>query len=108
MKLSDNYGIVVRFGNRVTFTTHDGETITYKVLDKFLHCYERVSNDSIFKMLGICDIEETATEVYGYPIKYIDSYWPEYKEGDFDAASRLITILAEHCKAVDVTSTETI
>lgn len=102
MKLLENLPYSVIGGNTVVFHTFDGESITYVVKEGWLHCYDGVPNDSIFNMIGILSIAEMASNAYGYHTVYDERFWPMYVLYDYEAASRIVTALAQHCKGVEI------
>ena len=79
-------------GDVVIFTINE-QIIRYTVNDQFLCIYEK-DNDEIFRILDI-DKNKIAGKAYEYKASYrLDSHsdvnWPEPKENDFSALTRLV------------------
>lgn len=64
--------------------------IRYNVERKYLS-YPRGQNDQVFIGLGILNKEKYCEEAYDYPPE--GGAWPEYKYGDYDAATRVVKAL---------------
>lgn len=82
-------------GDRIVFKVEDKE-YEYTVSDSFLN-YPRGDNDAIFTALGLdrTDKIDLASDQYGYNADNGD--WPEYKNTDFAAATRLVKALYDLC-----------
>ena len=79
----------------VYFTVAD-KVYEYKVSGSFLN-YPRGDNDAVFDALEIGREQklELASQHYGYRSDQGD--WPEYRGGDFAAATRLVKALYDLC-----------
>ncbi len=98
MKIKEDLPYFVREGNRIIFTTTDGEEMVYEVKNTFLQPVEwGFMPDTIFKLIGIDDVTEFAFMSYGYEPTTKPPWWPEFKEGDMVAASRIVTELSKYC-----------
>ena len=91
---SSNYKILhekpLQHGDIVSFTYNN---ITYKhEVRKDYLSNTRMSNDTIFITLKL-NKRHVATEAYGYESG--DGFWPECKNSDYDALTRLVIFLFE-------------
>lgn len=81
---------ILNFEDIIVFTINK-EKIEYEVDANYLH--NRIySNEYIFKILKLNKIEFTETH-YGYNKRrrtINDEYWPEYKNNDYEAITRVV------------------
>jgi hypothetical protein len=93
----------VKCGDIITFHTHIGD-IKYMVNIRFLGLHENTTeleNDKIFRVLNL-NKREFCNKSYGYPVGIHISdprytYFPECKEGDYEALGRVIYNLKLEC-----------
>lgn len=88
-------------GDRIVFRVED-KVYEYIVSDCFLN-YPRGDNDAIFIALGLdkTDKIDLASDNYGYRSDQGD--WPEYRNTDFAAATRLVKALYDLCNIHNTT-----
>lgn len=84
-----------KHGDTVKFVVNN-QTLTYKVQHSHLSNVHG-ENSTIFKLLEIDNKREFCTNIYGYNDH--DGGFPEYKDGDYDAANKVINALFNLCEA---------
>lgn len=83
----------LKLNDKVIFTA-SGEEIEYNVFSGHLGGRGN-DNDYVLRQLNI-DKKQIATECYKYtPLNCHDHYWPEFKDYDFKALTRLVKRLYE-------------
>lgn len=99
----------LELGDEVQFTIK-GEKLFYIVNNSFLAASVYTSNAIIFERLNISDKNKYASLIYGYFV--VDgtgeSSWPEFRENDYKAATKLVCNLFKKCKEVVVDKTTSI
>ena len=99
----------LELGDEVQFTIK-GEKLFYTVKESFLTDSKHTSNAIIFEKLNISDKNKYASLIYGYFA--VDGKgecsWPEFRENDYEAATRLVCNLFKKCKEVVVDKTTSI
>lgn len=98
---SELKGQQLKFGDEVQFTIKD-ENLSYEVHTTFLADINHSSNTIIFEKLNIFDKNRYASLIYGYTVvdgKGVVS-WPEFRENDYEAATKLVCNLFKKCEEV--------
>lgn len=95
-------GKTLELGDYVVFNIQKS-VIEYQVQEKFLCNTALDINTTIFNKLGISDKNEYAKNLYNYSIEFgLGAIsWPEYKENDYEAATRLVLGLFKRCEVID-------
>ena len=83
--------MVLKRGDNIEFIK-GYENISYSVEVGYLKAENYSENSIIFSRLGL-NKEELADKCYGYP--HIKGSWPECKEGDYEALTRLVNFIAQ-------------
>jgi hypothetical protein len=93
----------LELGDEVQFTIK-GEKLFYTVKESFLTDSKHASNAIIFEKLNISDKNKYVSLLYGYFA--VDGKgersWPEFRENDYEAATRLVCDLFKKCEEVVV------
>lgn len=88
-------------GDEVQFTIKE-DKLFYTVNDSFLVDSAHTSNAIIFKKLNISDKNKYASLIYGYSV--VDGKgeysWPEFRENDYKAATKLVCDLFKKCESM--------
>lgn len=91
----------LELGDEVQFTIK-GEKLFYTVNGSFLTDPKHTSNAIIFEKLNISDKNKYASLIYGYFA--VDGKgkcsWPEFRENDYEAATKLVCNLFKKCEEV--------
>lgn len=98
---SELKGKQLEFGDEVQFTIKD-EKLVYIVNNSSLVDSVHFSNTIIFEKLNISNKNKYASLIYGYFVvsgkgEYL---WPEFRENDYKAATRLVCNLFKKCEDV--------
>lgn len=106
---SELKGKQLELGDEVQFTIK-GETLFYIVNNSFLEESVYTSNAIIFERLNISDKNKYASLIYGYFVVNGtgESSWPEFRENDYKAATKLVCNLFKKCEEVVVDKTTSI
>ena len=93
----------LKYEDKVVFRTN-GNELHYTVQNSYLNDEDDSKNTNIFQALNFNEIaiENYAEEMYGYSIKnggvtYKQGAWPQSKEKDFEALTRLVEGLQSQC-----------
>lgn len=91
----------LELGDEVQFTIK-GEKLFYIVNKSFLEESVYTSNAIIFERLNISDKNKYASLIYGYFVVggKGEYSWPEFRENDYEAATRLVCNLLKKCEEV--------
>lgn len=91
----------LKLGDEVQFTIK-GEKLFYIVNKSFLEDSAYTSNAVIFEKLNISDKNKYASLIYGYFVVggKGEYSWPEFRENDYKAATKLVCNLFKKCEEV--------
>ena len=87
-------GNTLREGDIVSFNVKDRE-LNYVVKNKYLDFSDPWRNEAVFDELGLSKFD-LAEKEYGY--KPGRGGWPDFKTGDFEAATRLVLAIYRTCR----------
>ena len=98
---SELKGKQLELGDEVQFTIK-GEKLFYIVNTSFLEESVYTSNAIIFERLNISDKNRYASLIYGYLVVggKGEHSWPEFRENDYEAATKLVCNLFKKCEEV--------
>lgn len=88
---------VLKYGDRVIFNLVGKGSYEYTVMTDFMN-YSDDTNAMIFMELGMSADEKIlfCDKAYGYEADR-SGQWPEFKEKDYEALTRLVTMLHQEC-----------
>lgn len=88
---------VLKYGDRVIFNLVGKGSYEYTVMTDFMN-YSNDTNAMIFMELGMSADEKIlfCDKAYGYEADR-SGQWPEFKEKDYEALTRLVTMLHQEC-----------
>lgn len=91
----------LEFGDEVQFTIKE-DKLFYTVDNSFLADSAHTSNAIIFEKLNISDKNKYASLIYGYTVVSGkgEYSWPEFRENDYKAATKLVCNLFKKCEDV--------
>jgi len=89
-------GKTLKLGDSIIFDPVEKRNYIYYVRESYLECgFNWDKNDIIFTLLKL-DKKEIADSCYGY--KNHGGIWPQYRERDYEAATKLVLFLLQECE----------
>ena len=96
-------GNILKLGDSLFFRTIYSKTTLTTLNYEVRNCYlegNDISNDKIFGVLGIKDKNVFCSSAYGY--KYGDGLFPQCRDGDFPALTRVALELFKRCDRYNI------